>query len=1578
MAGRLRGLSISLDMDSSKVDRSLSQVRRSFRDFNSSLKTNMNNFKHTEKSIGSYKSVIEDLNNTIKGQKKNVASLEAEWDKLTDAEKQNSIRGSQISREYNKQADALNMYEAEMADFTEELKRMENAQQQANSKWGQLSSNLDKTGGKLTSFGNTMKSVGTKLTLGVTTPTVGLGLAAVKAAGDYDAASSQFKQVFGSMEKEASNKLNSIAKQTGLLPNSLKGTYTMMAAFAKTTGADTKTALDITSRATTAAADSAAFYDRSIGDVSESLQSYLKGNFENDAALGISSTETTRNAAANKLYKKSFADLSEEQKQLTLLKMVEDGNKLSGALGQAARESDQFGTQLGNLKTASKDFLAAIGKPILPVAIKLMKGLSKATKSVSTWFSKLNPVAKNVLLVIAAMAAAIGPLITVAGILAGSLGAIMTAIAPLAAGIAEAGSVVGFLATKFPILASAIGLVSWPVVGIVAALAGLTAGFVIAYKKSQTFRNIVNGAVNGVKNAIKKAMTVVKGFFQLFKGNGDKGALTLSKILPPGVVEGLKTFASNVKKTFSEAIGGIVSFAKSIGNKLKTFWDENGTVIMQALTNIGNIIKMTFNNVILPVIRIAMKAIWAVMKVVWPLIKFLIVDTWNNIKGIISGALDIIMGVIKIFAGLFTGNWGKMWEGIKQVLKGAVKLIWNLIQLYFIGKVLKVVKLFGKLFGGVIKKAFNGAKGLIGKVVKSIFRTVKNWFGKVGSSTKKIFKSLKDFIDKTWTNIKKGIFNKVKSIQKNVKNRFTGVWNDTKKIFKRLKDWLNNIWKSIKTSISNKVKDIKDAVKNRFTGLWNDTRKIFKRLKNWLKNLLSDIKKDFKDKVQAIKDGVKNKFTGVWNDTKRIFSRLKNWMSNTWKSIKEKIVDIASVIKNKVTGTFGKMKDSLKNIIDKIGGFIGGMVKKVKEGLNKLIDGVNWVGKKLNMDALPKIKLHTGTEHTNTTKNVVKNGKIAKDTFATVGDKGRGNGPGGFRHEMIKYPNGSMALTPNRDTTAYLPKGSAVMNGAQTHSMLSSNPEFSNGTLPKFSNGTGWNLLGGGKKGEKHNHDDGLFGDVVDDGKAIAGKVVNGGKALVSKTLETAGKGKDWLKDKIGDVMDWISKPGKLMNKVLEGFGVSMKGFGIDKAASLPHDMMSGMFGKLKKATTDLFKSWMEEQAGDGDGGYIDLSKGINFGYAETAADAMRMGYPFPMAHHGLDINYKHDPVYSTLNGTAVGTPGGWNGGFGNMMKITSGNLTAIYGHLSKLAFTGSKKVKPGDKLGISGGALTDPGHGMSSGEHLHYEMHRDGKPFDPTSWLKEHNGSGKSKKASAWAGDIRRAAKKMKVNLKGNDLNNIISLINAESSGNPGAVQSGVDDVNSRNGNPAQGLLQYIPQTFRNYAMKGHGNIKSGYDQLLAFFNNQSWRSQFNPNGGWSPSGARRFATGGKINNSGWYNLAEGGYPEWVIPTDPARSSEAMSMINMAANEIDSGSTSGNVRPHNMNFGKSNGSPQGNEMLEAIISNQNTQIDRLQEMVEKLTILVTDTRVIKDQPKGFTSDQINKAQGSDLVLGAYNVGGVF
>lgn len=460
-----------------------------------------------------------------------------------------------------------------------------------------------------------------------------------------------------------------------------------------------------------------------------------------------------------------------------------------------------------------------------------------------------------------------------------------------------------------------------------------------------------------------------------------------------------------------------------------------------------------------------------------------------------------------------------------------------------------------------------------------------------------------------------------------------------------------------------------------------------------------------------------------------------------------------------------------------------------------------------------------------------------------------------------------------------------------------------------------------------------------------------------------AAKGKKWLGDKVGDVMDWIEKPGKLLDKVLEGFGVNLDSFGISKAASLPYDMMKGMFGKLKKSAIDTFTSWMEEQGG-GDGGYIDLSKGINFPFSPHGRAP---GYPFPYPHMGIDLGYVYDKLYSVASGTATAKTTA--GGFGKHMWIKKGNMDYIYGHMSKFAFNGSKKVKPGDYLGVSGNT------GMSSGPHLHFEVRKNGKAIDPLKWLKANDGGGGNGK---WKSKVKQAAKATGVKLSGSKLNDILKLIQTESGGRAGVTQQ-IQDENS-GGNEAQGLLQYTPTTFRGYAAKGKKNIKNGYHQLMAFFNNSNWsgdlaawkRRMASGSTGWGPTGSRRgYATGGLINSSGLYNLAEGGHPEFVIPTDPSRQSDAMKLLAIATQRIEGNKK--NKRPNQMRT-PSTTNTNDNEMMNVMAR----QLEATQRQVELLTQLVASNQRLEQKPTGVSEQDMSKAQGKRAQMMAYNMGGAF
>lgn len=207
----------------------------------------------------------------------------------------------------------------------------------------------------------------------------------IESAAQVQAENAQFEQTFSGFEATARSSLQAVADEAGITATRMQGSYTKIYAFAKTAGADSEEALGLAQRALEAAADSAAYYDRSIEDATEALQSFLKGNYANDAALGIAATETTRNTAANEKYAKSFQELSESQKVDVLLSMVEAGNKASGALGQAARESDSWENATGELKEAQRQLQAVLGDPVMkntiPIIQKFTDKMNAAAKS---------------------------------------------------------------------------------------------------------------------------------------------------------------------------------------------------------------------------------------------------------------------------------------------------------------------------------------------------------------------------------------------------------------------------------------------------------------------------------------------------------------------------------------------------------------------------------------------------------------------------------------------------------------------------------------------------------------------------------------------------------------------------------------------------------------------------------------------------------------------------------------------------------------------------------------------------------------------------------------------------------------------------------------------------------------------------------------------------------------------------------------------------------------------------------------------------------------------------------------------
>ncbi|MCE4993184.1 peptidoglycan DD-metalloendopeptidase family protein [Staphylococcus haemolyticus] len=995
------------------------------------------------------------------------------------------------------------------------------------------------------------------------------------------------------------------------------------------------------------------------------------------------------------------------------------------------------------------------------------------------------------------------------------------------------------LATKG--LGLAFRFMTGPIGIAITVIGALAAGIIYLWKNNETFRNFVIKAWTGIKNTAIAVFGFLKPYII--------GIWTTIKSASIVIWNALKTAAvaawNGIKFAVQHPIQALKNIVTAVWVGIKTasitIWNAIKNSVMAILRGWLTVVKIYFNT-------------WKVIiTAVWNAIKTVSIKVWNGIK---NGVMAIIRGWITLMRASFTAL-KSFFSGIWNFIKNISVKTWNAIK----NGVLSAVKALNTGVRKIIStlkswmvNAWNFIKNKVVTLAKGLYTGVKNAFNSLWNATKKIFTTLKNWAVKIWTTLKNKVVALAKSLYTNVKKAFTNLWNSTKSIFNKLKNWVIKLWNSLKNKIISVAKSLYNSVKSRWNALWNTTKSIFSKLKNWAIKTWNTLKNKIISIVKSLWNGVKNRWNALWNGTRSIFNKVKNFMTSTWTKIKSSVVNTVKSLWSRVRSTFNNMSSGLKSIIGKIKGHITGMVNAVKKGLNKLIDGVNWVAGKIGMDKLPKMKLHTGTESTHT-QNYVTNGKLNRDTLATVGDKGKGNGPGGFRHEMIRYPNGKTAITPNRDTTAFLPKGSTVYNGAQTHAMLSNNQ------LPQFSIGSMWKNAK--KKGSQ------ILNGVGDKANGVKHKAM----AMGDKALDTAkGIAKGTFKA-IGDVFDYVSNPGKLVDKVLSAAGVD---FSFVKGDILG-GLMKAMYKKLKNGIKNLFDGWLEE------GGGADLSSFDKYPITTPYSPNARVpGYPFGNGrHYGID--------YGTPSGTTIKAPTSGtvsrkhDYGGGLVARLVNGKFTQWFLHLSDILKTG--KVKQGEPFAKTGNS----GH-WTTGAHLHYQVEKgindyitNRNTIDPKKFASMGGGGGVNKSAAAWKPDIRRAAKAIGVRVSSADVNDVARLIQTESSGNAGVTQQ-IQDVNS-GGNEAQGLLQYTPGSFNSYAIRGHKNIKNGYDQLLAFFNNTDWRANLSywkrrmASGltGWGPTGRRKkYAKG---TNSAYRGLStvfeEGGEimnlrgGEQIIPND-------------------------------------------------------------------------------------------------------------
>lgn len=894
---RIEGLSIGLSLDTININSGLKDLKSKLSTVNSEIKANLAGFDRADRSIGKYQTTLAGLNKKLQVQSTITEKARRTYKKMVDEHGEGSVEAEKAARAFNNESAKLQNLQRSVDRTASELKELQNQQRLATSGWGKFSKQAEKTGEKLTNIGSGLKGVGQSMSMYITAPLVGLGVAAVNTAKDFEAQMSRVGAIAGATSSEldelresalelgasTSKSASEVAQgqetlaAMGFTVQEILGAMPGVISAAEASGSDMAQTADVmasalnifgleASEASRVADVLAQTANQSSADLTD-MQYALKYAGPPAAALGVGLEElsasigimtdagmkgeqagtTLRGALLGLLdpseensklmdtmgvaitdnegnfvglaqlvrnLQESMEGQTDTQKAATLAALVgkeavsgmlslmaagpDEIEKMTKSLEEsggmsaetAKKMKDNLGGALEELGGAFETAGIAIGNLLTP-AIKSLAGM---VQGLVQRFIDMSPAAQKVSLVFAAIAAAIGPLLVVAGVMISTIGSILKVLAPLAASIAKAGGLIKWLRLGLVALSGPIGIT----IGIITALA---TGFILLYKNSDTFRT-------GVGKLAEKL-----------------------KELGGRILDGLKT-----------AVSAVADFFRSQMKVLQVFWNQNSETIMAALRNIGKVVSVIF------------KGIMAVIQFVMPAVLAIIKSIWNNIKGVIQGTLKVIMGLVQVFAGLLSGDFSKMWSGIKKIFSGALQAIWNGVQLMFWGKMLKGIVGLGKTLTGT-------------------------------------FKSM-------WSSIQKTFSTVIKAIVDFVKNSFNTMRNGINSVFTGIKNFITGIWKAIRTNIQNPVKAAVDFTKSRFGNL--------------------------KDKTVEIFSNIKKKVTGYVSDMVTAVRNMPGKMKDGLVKMSSKITEGVTTVANKMTKGLGK-------------------------GVNGVINGVNWVTDKLGI-----------------------------------------------------------------------------------------------------------------------------------------------------------------------------------------------------------------------------------------------------------------------------------------------------------------------------------------------------------------------------------------------------------------------------------------------------------------------------------------------------------------------------------------------------------------------------------------------------------------------------------------------------
>lgn len=379
------------------------------------------------------------------------------------------------------------------------------------------------------------------MSLYVTTPVVGIGVAMFKAASDAEESQNRFNEVFKGIEKQAAATQKSLSQSYGLASVSSQTLLSDVGDLLTGIGLSKDESLEFGKSVISLSADIASFKNVQGGTerVTTAVTKALLGEREMlKDATKTAILEKDVKEKANKILR-TRRDLTMQQaKALATLEILTERN--TAAIGDYGRTSQGAANQQREFAENLKEMSVLFGQVILPKVTKALRVMNEWLKSLR----ELSPATRNFIVYGALLAATLGPVLFIFGQLGFAIAGIAAAL-PVLIPIVKAftGAIIVLSKAMLFLATNPIGLV-------ITGIAALAAAAYLIYNNWEPIRDFfitlwddVVGAFNDALGWIEEKLTAFFNMFGKIKGLvsgifGDStttGASSATNALPNGV-----------------------------------------------------------------------------------------------------------------------------------------------------------------------------------------------------------------------------------------------------------------------------------------------------------------------------------------------------------------------------------------------------------------------------------------------------------------------------------------------------------------------------------------------------------------------------------------------------------------------------------------------------------------------------------------------------------------------------------------------------------------------------------------------------------------------------------------------------------------------------------------------------------------------------------------------------------------------------------------------------------------------------------------------------------------------------------